>query len=194
MIFSGNQSLLTVITEVRIKPFCVTLRHAKEFWENVNICEVHHKYFRKQNQFHYVILNKKMMTKWGIVTNNLYLDKPEILLFKMYDMPPYLVNHKTSCPWFGFSSPSWRQCSCFLWMERKYMCQNQNGYHRCGNRASAYFLDHNCLAFGQKSFASCILFWWVLFWKDWGRANSQHSGWKIKVALLHPSFIFCGEN
>lgn len=105
---------------------------------NVNIYKVKCKYFRSQNKIHHRVLNKKILAKdWGqeIVINNLYWDKFCNLLFKMFSLPPYLVNHKTSY-------------TCFYPLKRtELLSVDGNEMHlkeskwtlRCGNKVSAYF-------------------------------------------------------
>lgn len=49
---------------------------------------------------------------------------------------------------------------------------------RCGNRVSAYLLNHNCSVFSQKRFAYLNLLSTVAFLEGWRGAKGRHSDWK----------------
>lgn len=67
----------------------------------------------------------------------------------MFSLPPYLVNHKTSYTSFY---PLKRIQLLFVGGNEMHLKESKWTL-RCGNRVSAYFLNHNCLAFGEKVFA-----------------------------------------
>lgn len=72
--------------------------------------------------------------------NNLYLVKFATYFFKMSYLVPSLLNHKTSYPQVP-NAP----------INEMHLKEAEQTL-RCGKKASAYFLEHSCLAFGEKSF------------------------------------------
>lgn len=154
------------------------------------------KYFRNQNQVYYAILNRKTVIKvWGqvAVINNLHRDKLCNLLFKTLSLLTYLVNHKTS--YLCFYALKRTQ---LLFVEGNEMHLKESKWTlRCGNRVSAYFLNHNCLAFWGKVSLICILLWWLHFWKDGDgqRATTQAENlkWQLCTKGLFAMLIRCGK-